>query len=328
MSNVRNITFGWLCAPDASHLSGGIGVQAFGPEIPPEHGVSTSQFYNMSHGVAIIDARHDFKAEAVGPAYSLAEIRGEFETDTVAFGATRGGLITHREHIPQRTVTFGLERNYFRHSRRFEIESTVDTAAPVTATFASLPVPALDRLIGEDNRDTLFRCLNIADAPEVTSHPVPLRISHILLSAINPRLTGGMKVLYSQAKILEYLCELIDHLETRSALLSGSAISRDTLFEVQDYLTGLEGKLPSLVEIAETMQVSARTLNDSFTREFGASLHRYVSGIRLEQAHSAIQESDIALKVLSDRLGYSNVSHFNAAFKRQFGYPPGFLRRK
>ena len=156
---------------------------------------------------------------------------------------------------------------------------------------------------------------------------MPLRISQILLSAINPQLTGSMRMLYSQAKILEYLCELITHLETRAAALAESILSRDVLYELQHYLTGLEGKLPSLVDIAEKMQVSARTLNDCFAREFGTSLHRYVSSLRLEQAHSAIQESDIALKVLSDRLGYSNVSHFSNAFKRQFGYPPGQLRR-
>ena len=327
MSNVKNIVFGWLCAPDAAHLDGQVGVQAFGPEVPPEHGTSISRMYNTSHGVTIIESKHDFKAEAVGPTYGLAKISGEFDTETVAFGATRGGRITHQEHIPKRAVTFGLDRNYFRHSRRFEIESTLETAAPIDATFASLPVPALDRLIGAENRDRLFTALGIAKAPEVCSHPVPLRISHILLSAINPRLTGSMRMLYSQAKILEYLCELINHLETRASVLAASVLSRDALYELQDYLTGLEGKLPSLVDIAERMQVSARTLNDCFAREFGASLHRYVTGLRLEQAHGAIQETDVALKVLSDRLGYSNVSHFTAAFKRQFGYPPGQLRR-
>lgn len=328
MSNVKSIVFGWLCAPDASHLDGEIGVQAFGPQVPAEHGTSISQLHNTSHGVTLIESKHDFRADVVGPTYALARISGEFDTETVAFGATKGGRITHREYIPARAVTFGLDRNYFRHSRRFEICSTLETAAPIEATFASLPVQALDMLIGEELRGTLFHALEIAKAPEVRSHPVPLRISRILLGAINPHLTGRLGMLYSQAKILEYLCELIDHLESRAAALAETVLGRDALYEVRDYLTGLEGKLPSLVDIAEMMQVSARALNDGFSREFGASLPRYVSGLRLEQAHSAIQESDIALKVLSDRLGYSNVSHFSTAFKRQFGYPPGSLRRK
>lgn len=47
----------------------------------------------------------------------------------------------------------------------------------------------------------------------------------------------------------------------------------------------------------------------------------------MQQAHEAILKSDVALKQLSERLGYSHVSNFSAAFKQRFGYAPGSLRK-
>jgi len=48
---------------------------------------------------------------------------------------------------------------------------------------------------------------------------------------------------------------------------------------------------------------------------------------RLNEAYVAIRDSDVALKVLASRLGYSHVNHFNRAFRCKFGHPPGQLRR-
>jgi AraC-like DNA-binding protein len=34
------------------------------------------------------------------------------------------------------------------------------------------------------------------------------------------------------------------------------------------------------------------------------------------------------MKALANQLGYSHVNHFITAFKRQFGYSPGTIRRR
>ena len=45
------------------------------------------------------------------------------------------------------------------------------------------------------------------------------------------------------------------------------------------------------------------------------------------EAHAALVEGDLPIKVLSRRHGYSHVNHFMRAFTRKIGYPPGNLRR-
>lgn len=90
----------------------------------------------------------------------------------------------------------------------------------------------------------------------------------------------------------------------------------------------LEGRLPTLNQLATEFGLSAKQLNIEFKVEFGQSIFEYVTNNRLEQVHEALLESSIPMKVLSERLGYSHVNHFITAFRRRFGYPPGSLRRR
>jgi AraC-like DNA-binding protein len=72
--------------------------------------------------------------------------------------------------------------------------------------------------------------------------------------------------------------------------------------------------------------ISVRRLNNEFAGEYGVPIYAFISEWRLNAAYLAIHDSDIALKTLAERLGYAYVN-FNAAFKKQFGHPPGQLRR-
>jgi AraC-like DNA-binding protein len=88
-----------------------------------------------------------------------------------------------------------------------------------------------------------------------------------------------------------------------------------------------DAEVPSLDALARRYCTSARTLNDDFKEVVGQSIFAFVTRRRLGQAHVLIQETEIPLKQVSARLGYTHVNHFSAAFRRVFGYPPGSLRR-
>ncbi|WP_295455743.1 helix-turn-helix domain-containing protein [uncultured Thiodictyon sp.] len=103
--------------------------------------------------------------------------------------------------------------------------------------------------------------------------------------------------------------------------------SRKQLHELHAYLTQLEGKLPTLEALAARVGLSARRLNDAFAREYGLPIHAFVTDRRLTAAYAAVRNTDLPLKQLASRLGYNHVNHFNTAFRKKFGFPPGQLRR-
>jgi AraC-like DNA-binding protein len=161
----------------------------------------------------------------------------------------------------------------------------------------------LAQLIGADLAEMLFLRLGLETPPVVKVRPIPVRVSAPLRAALSPQLQGTLQRLFAQSRVLEYLCALCAYTTADAPRAPQLA---DRLHELHDELTHLEGQLPTLNALAVRFGMSARRLNE---------------------AHVAIRDSEVALKVLSDRLGYSHVNHFNRAFKRKFGYPPGSLRR-
>jgi AraC-like DNA-binding protein len=103
---------------------------------------------------------------------------------------------------------------------------------------------------------------------------------------------------------------------------------KDKVHALHEHLLTSEGKLPTLDQLAKTFTCSVKRLNQAFVSEYGKSIYDFISTTRIEAAHAAILNSDTPLKILAARLGYSHVNHFNAAFRKKFGYPPGSLRKR
>jgi AraC-like DNA-binding protein len=52
----------------------------------------------------------------------------------------------------------------------------------------------------------------------------------------------------------------------------------------------------------------------------------YLTDFKLNQARELLV-SNLPIKEVADRLGYSSVQHFNSAFRKKFGLPPGKVKK-
>ena len=120
---------------------------------------------------------------------------------------------------------------------------------------------------------------------------------------------------------------LIETVLSETDAKSDHVQNRELARNVHELLLHSEGKLPKLDELARQFSCSAKRLNDEFVSEFGTSIYVFISNHRLNEAHAAIKNSDVPMKLLAQRLGYAHFNHFSVAFKKKFGYPPGSLRR-
>jgi len=71
---------------------------------------------------------------------------------------------------------------------------------------------------------------------------------------------------------------------------------------------------------------SVRHLTRVFRVSQGCSIGSYLSRIRMEQAKSDLIAGE-SIKVLAPRLGFSSVSSFTSAFRRDLGISPATFRR-
>lgn len=82
-----------------------------------------------------------------------------------------------------------------------------------------------------------------------------------------------------------------------------------------------------LDDIGRSLHVSTYHLCRLFKEETGEPIHRYLNRLRLRHALEAIAAGPVELSDLAVGLGYSDHSHFTAAFRKEFGVSPGKVRR-
>lgn len=86
-------------------------------------------------------------------------------------------------------------------------------------------------------------------------------------------------------------------------------------------LTSIEGKMPSIQQLANNYSMSAPTLKRHFKQAFGTSIYNYYLTKKMEFAKEMLLKSK-SVNEVSFALGYESVSHFTAIFKKFHGYCP------
>ncbi len=83
-----------------------------------------------------------------------------------------------------------------------------------------------------------------------------------------------------------------------------------------------------LYDLASQLEVSGRYLNSLFLQTFGLSPYAYFVRLRIRKSKELlVSQPDLTVKAISQLVGFRDVSHFVATFRKQSGTPPDQFRR-
>ena len=77
-------------------------------------------------------------------------------------------------------------------------------------------------------------------------------------------------------------------------------------------------------DLASLCQISLRTLERHFQKNYGVTVSKWMRELRLGKAYESLKEGKSVKEVAFDH-GYKQVSHFSREFKNHFGISPSFL---
>ncbi|MEO7293588.1 MAG: helix-turn-helix transcriptional regulator [Ginsengibacter sp.] len=86
------------------------------------------------------------------------------------------------------------------------------------------------------------------------------------------------------------------------------------------------GKFPPNIEaLAKKMQMTKLKLSHAFKQVYGTSVYNYYQNQRMQKAYELLSTGNFSVKVVSEKLGYTNLSNFVLAFTKQFNTSPKSL---
>ncbi len=86
---------------------------------------------------------------------------------------------------------------------------------------------------------------------------------------------------------------------------------------------------PSTVQaLAEAVGISSRTLSRRFQAALGVTPHAYLEQARIDAGRRLLEETQLPIDDLRDRIGFTDPTSFRRAFKRHTGLTPSQYRRR
>lgn len=133
---------------------------------------------------------------------------------------------------------------------------------------------------------------------------------------------GALRDLYAESIALGLIVEALA--EETGACQAPSLPPRelDAVWEVRRIMERDPLGSHTLSSLARAVAISPSSLKAKFPRIFGISVVAFLRDLRLDIAHSALQQGRWSVAEAAYTVGYNHPSNFSIAFKRKYGRPP------
>ena len=136
---------------------------------------------------------------------------------------------------------------------------------------------------------------------------------------------GPPRQIYLESKAIELIALKLDQLtETQQSRLPKALKPRDIdrIYHAREILLSDLENPPSLMALAKAVGLNDYKLKQGFRHVFSNTVFGCLRDHRMEQARQMLQNSNLSVSEIAYEVGFSNRSHFAAAFKHKFGVNP------
>ena len=149
-------------------------------------------------------------------------------------------------------------------------------------------------------------------------------IAHQFFNGIN---RPSVQKIYQHGKVMEFLSLYMDSPNSKDEVQDQcpfvmDASEMERIKEARNIIIDKMISPPSLKELAHMVGTNEFKLKVGFRSIFGTTVYGYLSDHRMEHARKMLTVDKVRIKEVAAEVGYSNPSHFIAAYKRKFGVTP------
>lgn len=98
--------------------------------------------------------------------------------------------------------------------------------------------------------------------------------------------------------------------------------------EIAEFINENYQKQISLTQISEDFYISKSYLSRIFKEVTGFTVHEYLNIVRIKKAQYLLENTDISITSVAEKVGYDSITYFERVFKKYFEIAPLRYRKK
>ncbi len=162
--------------------------------------------------------------------------------------------------------------------------------------------------------------------------PISPQMLHILQEMKSCRKTGIQRQYFMKGRIMilfQLLFEWIDQVKKQNDIGSGySEVDTNIFYAIQNFISENTREFYTIEQLAIKFGINQYKLKKGFKEISGMGLFQFATKEHIQEAISLLKATDLSIKEIAFRTGYSSPSSFSVAFKKQCGIAPNQFRKK
>jgi AraC-like DNA-binding protein len=214
------------------------------------------------------------------------------------------------------------QRNYFFYNPEKDAPFKLHLATHSRMALLTISLDSLHKLFLHDGLPFLKG--ENANRKFYDEREIPSSLHLVLNQLFNVHLSESAEKIYYQGKVLELLSLYFSDKkpDTESCpFLNDEETVRKIKFAKGHLLKNIETP-PSLKELAKASGLNEYQLKVGFKEIYGDTVFGFLLSHRLDHARVLLDAAKLQVNEVAYQIGYSNPSHFIAAFKKKFGITP------
>ena len=223
---------------------------------------------------------------------------------------------------PHYSREIGRQKNYFFYNPDKDLPFALILAPETKMVLMSISLQSLHQLFVSD----ALPILNPANSNQkfYDEKDIPASLMLVLNQLFTTQLSESAQKLFFQGKIYELL-SLYFSLRQPNSEACPFLKDQETVRKIKqakDYLLKNLDASPSLKELAKAVNVNEYQLKAGFKEIYGQTVHSFLLDHKLDQSRLLLDSGKYLVNEAAYQVGYTNPSHFIAAFKKKFGVTP------
>ena len=190
----------------------------------------------------------------------------------------------------------------------------------------------LANYLGVDSKSGLLHKYLSLKASRVTAEPLDMEYKNLIRGVID-QVAGSEQ--FKQIAIQNRIMLLIERFFIRMAVKMetdkpGIKLSREDInrvMEIESLITrDVFSPAPFIPELAKMVNISEAKLKNNFKTVYGMPIYQYFQKARMRAAREVLETNKYSIKQIAIELGYTNLSNFSTAFRKEFGILPSELK--